>query len=122
MRLRKQGQASPTPPPVTFETVIPNPKLKLLDQLREVMRLKHYSIRAPVCASAQSPHRRATAQPGQLWRRLQPLARSHARPARGLVHGCSQQIHRIFIRTCQHVDGSTDVPKPTNARVPSPAP
>jgi hypothetical protein len=31
--------------PVTFETVIPNPKLKLPDQLREVMRLKHYSIR-----------------------------------------------------------------------------
>jgi integron integrase len=25
--------------------VIPNPKLKLLDQIREVMRLKHYSIR-----------------------------------------------------------------------------
>ena len=25
--------------------VIPNPKLKLLDQVREVMRLKHYSIR-----------------------------------------------------------------------------
>ena len=31
--------------PVTYETVIPNPKLKLLDQVREVMRLKHYSIR-----------------------------------------------------------------------------
>ena len=30
---------------MTFESVIPNPKLKLLDQLREVMRLKHYSIR-----------------------------------------------------------------------------
>ena len=27
------------------ESVIPNPKLKLLDQIREVMRLKHYSIR-----------------------------------------------------------------------------
>ena len=25
--------------------MIPNPKAKLLDQLREVMRLKHYSIR-----------------------------------------------------------------------------
>ena len=32
-------------PAVTYETVIPNPKLKLLDQVREVMRLKHYSIR-----------------------------------------------------------------------------
>ena len=30
---------------MTFESVIPNPKRKLLDQLREVMRLKHYSIR-----------------------------------------------------------------------------
>jgi hypothetical protein len=49
MRLRKQGQAFPAafspPVPVAFETVIPNPKLKLLDQVREVMRLKHYSIR-----------------------------------------------------------------------------
>ncbi len=31
--------------PVTYESVVPNPKLKLLDQVREVMRLKHYSIR-----------------------------------------------------------------------------
>jgi integron integrase len=30
---------------VAYESIIPNPKLKLLDQLREVMRLKHYSIR-----------------------------------------------------------------------------
>lgn len=30
---------------VGFEAVVPNPKLKLLDQVREVMRLKHYSIR-----------------------------------------------------------------------------
>jgi integron integrase len=28
-----------------FEAVVPNPKLKLLDQVREVMRLRHYSIR-----------------------------------------------------------------------------
>ncbi len=28
-----------------FELITPNPKLKLLDQVREVMRLKHYSIR-----------------------------------------------------------------------------
>ena len=26
------------------QRIIPNPKLKLLDQVREVMRLKHYSI------------------------------------------------------------------------------
>jgi integron integrase len=46
---RRQGQAFRSgiipPVPVTYETVIPNPKLKLLDQLREVARLKHYSIR-----------------------------------------------------------------------------
>ena len=28
-----------------YESVIPNPKAKLLDQIREVMRLKHYSLR-----------------------------------------------------------------------------
>src|SRR5207249_4889499 len=33
------------------EGVIPNPKLKLLDQVREVMRLKHYSIRTERCYS-----------------------------------------------------------------------
>ncbi len=31
--------------PVKFERTIPNRKLKLLDQVREVMRLRHYSIR-----------------------------------------------------------------------------
>ncbi len=31
--------------PVRWEKVIPNPKLKLLDQVREVLRLRHYSIR-----------------------------------------------------------------------------
>ena len=29
--------------------VIPNPKLKLMDQVREVMRLRHYSIRTECC-------------------------------------------------------------------------
>ena len=36
-------------PPVAYESIIPNPKLKLLDQLREVMRLRHYSIRTEQC-------------------------------------------------------------------------
>jgi integron integrase len=51
MPLDKLGQALPggsgslPTNPVAFESVIPNPKLKLLDQIREVMRLKHYSIR-----------------------------------------------------------------------------
>ena len=30
---------------VGADLIVPNPKLKLLDQVREVMRLKHYSIR-----------------------------------------------------------------------------
>ena len=29
--------------------IIPNPKLKLLDQCREIMRLKHYSLRTERC-------------------------------------------------------------------------
>ena len=32
-----------------LEAIIPNPRLKLLDQVREVMRLKHYSIRTEHC-------------------------------------------------------------------------
>ena len=32
-----------------LEAIIPNPKLKLMDQVREVMRLKHYSIRTEQC-------------------------------------------------------------------------
>ncbi len=39
------GVQTPGSGPVTYESVIPNPKAKLLDQIREVMRLKHYSIR-----------------------------------------------------------------------------
>ena len=43
---RSQGCVWPLPPPVVgYESVIPNPKLKLLDQVREVMRLKRYSLR-----------------------------------------------------------------------------
>jgi hypothetical protein len=29
----------------SWELVVPNPKLKLMDQVREVMRVKHYAIR-----------------------------------------------------------------------------
>ncbi|MEW6158879.1 MAG: phage integrase N-terminal SAM-like domain-containing protein [Verrucomicrobiota bacterium] len=29
--------------------VLPNPKLKLLDQVREVMRIRHYSLRTERC-------------------------------------------------------------------------
>ena len=46
MKLHKDSQGDLRPgAPGAYESVIPNPKLKLLDQLREVMRLKHYSIR-----------------------------------------------------------------------------
>jgi hypothetical protein len=31
------------------EAIMPNPKLKLMDQVREVLRLKHYSIRTERC-------------------------------------------------------------------------
>lgn len=41
----KASQRCVWPAPVTYESVVPNPKLKLLEQVREVMRLKHYSIR-----------------------------------------------------------------------------
>ncbi len=36
------GEAKASRPPDGF---IPNPKLKLLDQVSEVMRFKHYSLR-----------------------------------------------------------------------------
>lgn len=39
----QQGQAVMGAPAWGFTT--PNPKLKLLNQVREVMRLKHYSLR-----------------------------------------------------------------------------
>ena len=29
-----------------FEAVVHNPKLRLMDQVREVLRLKHYAVRA----------------------------------------------------------------------------
>jgi hypothetical protein len=32
-----------------LERIIPNPKLKLMDQVREVMRLKHYALRTERC-------------------------------------------------------------------------
>lgn len=38
-----------TPPSV--ERIVPNPKLKLMDQVREIMRLKHYAIRTERCYS-----------------------------------------------------------------------
>ena len=34
---------------VRRDGIIPNPKKKLLDQVREVIRLKHYSLRTEQC-------------------------------------------------------------------------
>jgi hypothetical protein len=45
MRFHKAMQGISIPPQPIVETVVPNPKLRLLDQISEVMRLKHYSIR-----------------------------------------------------------------------------
>jgi len=39
MSLPKPSQGVLARTPVQYETVVPNPKLKLLDQMREVMRL-----------------------------------------------------------------------------------
>jgi len=45
-----QGQKSSSrPQDVVLGKIVPNPKLKLLDQVREVMRVKHYSIRTERC-------------------------------------------------------------------------
>src|SRR5580765_1862105 len=44
-RLYKGQERSTAGKPNGFEAVIPNPKLRLMDQVREVMRLRHYSIR-----------------------------------------------------------------------------
>src|SRR3982751_6436156 len=48
-RLRGPGDLGDPFRPPRMERIIPNPKLKLLDQVREVMRLKPYSIRTQRC-------------------------------------------------------------------------
>ena len=50
-RRRQAGTAQPERggAGVGFAAVVPNPKLKLMDQVREVLRLKHYSIRTERC-------------------------------------------------------------------------
>ena len=35
--------------PESLEVVRPNPKSKILDQVREIMRIKHYSLRTERC-------------------------------------------------------------------------
>jgi site-specific recombinase XerD len=51
--MNPEGQARTGPrawgPGGRGELITPNPKLKLLDQVREVMRLKHYSLRTERC-------------------------------------------------------------------------
>ena len=45
MTFAKSTQDFSTPAAPIVDSVVPNPQLKLLDQIREVMRLKHYSLR-----------------------------------------------------------------------------
>lgn len=45
MALHKARQGLSAPPAPILETVVPNPKLRLLDPISEVMRLKHYALR-----------------------------------------------------------------------------
>jgi len=50
-----QQQASPAnhnPRANPLELVVPNPKLRLMDQVREVLRVRHYAIRTETCATA----------------------------------------------------------------------
>ena len=39
--------------PRTQDLVIPNPKLKLMDQVREVLRLKHDAIRTEIALPSE---------------------------------------------------------------------
>ena len=48
-RRQAENEGAPGRRGVRIEGVIPNPKLKLMDQVREVLRLKHYSIRTERC-------------------------------------------------------------------------
>ena len=54
-RERRQSLVPPvkgrTPAGIAPEGIIPNPKLKLMEQIPEVIRLKHYSIRTERCYS-----------------------------------------------------------------------
>ena len=54
---KSQARDSPGWGRRTSDLITPNPKLKLLDQVREVMRLKHYSIRKGVSHSMGSSSR-----------------------------------------------------------------
>lgn len=44
MTAHKPSQGYVSQAPVTYESVIPNPNLKLLDQMREVLRLQRLNI------------------------------------------------------------------------------
>lgn len=48
-RAREGGWRKPTRGERRGDKVIPNPKAKVLDQVREVMRVRHYSIRTERC-------------------------------------------------------------------------
>jgi site-specific recombinase XerD len=46
---RSQGRNGHRWERIRSDLIVPNPKLKLMDQVREVMRLKHYSLRTERC-------------------------------------------------------------------------
>src|SRR5438132_14228209 len=52
---KRNGPRTDGPSNFGRELIIPNPKLKLLDQVREVMRLRHYSIRTEQCHCDWNP-------------------------------------------------------------------
>jgi hypothetical protein len=62
---------------------MPNPKLKLLEQVREVLRLRHYSIRTERCGQRFSICRIAE---------LHSTEGAHARSGRGNPMLCRLQI------------------------------
>ena len=73
--------------------IVPNPKLKLLDQVREVMRLKHYSIRTERCYCD--------------W--IRRYVRFHGMHSRADLQGAESKIEEFVIRTIQELLGHNDV-------------
>jgi hypothetical protein len=61
----------------SYEAIVPNPKLKLMDQVREVMRLKHYSI-------GVNPHPEAFAQLTEQFQKVKRSASTRKRSFRSL--------------------------------------
>src|SRR5260370_30079607 len=76
----RHGRKKAVQRPVSRERIIPNPKLKLLEQVKEVMRLKHYSLRTERCYSD--------------W--IRRYARFHGVKSRGDLDGGERKIERFL--------------------------